>query len=321
MSEFLNSLEWDAPFFKRLPKNDTGQSSSHQGGMVIPKELRKYFPVLDEGMTSAQHPTTDRDITTEMYQGIEQIADGNVRYQFQTWGGTRAAESRITDGFGPLHQLAAEGDILIFQRSSDAVERFRLILVRKSTRAFREIDTLAGGRRWGSLFETNVPMTQSDLQEASNDLNNLADQPFTLIKLVVRVESRHLRIARSSAFPLLVGKEYQWRCCVSGIKIETPVRIFEVEAAHVVPVNEGGTDDVRNGLALARSLHWAFDRGLFGIKPDRTIHIPRQVMSSAENAFLKQFRGKSISETRSRKFRVHADALAWHFKNRVSNWQ
>jgi len=102
--------------------------------------------------------------------------------------------------------------------------------------------------------------------------------------------------------------------------IATPASLYEVEAAHVVPVSEGGTDDIRNGLALAQTLHWAFDRGLFGILPNRTIYLPGRVKGMAENSYLRQFEGKPIIEAKTTSLRAHPDALNWHFKNRVKQW-
>jgi putative restriction endonuclease len=39
----------------------------------------------------------------------------------------------------------------------------------------------------------------------------------------------------------------------------------EVEAAHIKPVERDGPDSPRNGLALSRTVHWMFDRGLISI--------------------------------------------------------
>jgi putative restriction endonuclease len=319
--DFLASEEWDAPFFKRLARNDTAEARGHQAGMVLPKDLREFFPALDERRISARHPTIDRNIRVGMFTGVKQIATGVVRYQFQTWGGTRSPESRITDGFAPIHRRARGGDILLFQRSAEALDQFRFILIRQGTRAYTEVNRLVGDRPRGPLFAENPPVTQNQLVAAANELEQLAIQPFSLTVERTRVETRQSRVARSSVFPVLVGREYDWRCCVSGIEIQTPYRLHEVEAAHVVPVTEGGADDVRNGLSLSRTLHWAFDRGLFGIAPDRTVHVARRVMSGTANEFLKQFHGRSIDEARTDDLRAHADALDWHLRHRVRQWE
>lgn len=320
--EFLSSEEWDTPFFKRLAHNDTARASGHQAGIVVPIELRKFFPILDEKRTSARSPTIDRNLRAEMYLSSKQIGHAIVRYQFQTWGGTRSPESRITGSLLPITRRATAGDLLLFQRSADTLDHFRLILIRKTARDFSAVDAVTDGRRWGPLFAEDRPVTQVELEQASKELETLADEPFELVKrTVVRTETRQSRIARSSVFPAYVRREYKWRCCISGIYIATPTSVYEVEAAHVVPVSEGGTDDIRNGLSMTKTLHWAFDQGLFGIGADRKIYLPRRVKSMRDNTFLKEFEGKIITEAATTKLRVHQDALRWHAQNRVNRWE
>ncbi|MCX8090469.1 MAG: HNH endonuclease [Verrucomicrobiae bacterium] len=321
MKTFLTNPDWDAPFFKRLAHNDTGRAAGHQSGMVLPKDLRPFLPSLDETVISQIKPTTDRYLHAEMFLGTAHLTDGVVRYQFQTWGGTRSAESRITEGFRPLRDRAKEGDIIVFQRRADALDRFRLILVRQGTPEFAEVERWAGGRRWGALFSAEPPMTQDQLTQARSEIGELANRPFSLLKAEVsRVESRQTRIARAAAFREAVRSQYGWRCAVSGIEVATPSSLFEVESAHVVPLSEGGTDDIRNGIALSHTVHWAFDRGLFGILPNRTIYIPRLVKQMTQNAFLKQFEKKPIAEAKAPGFRIHPDALQWHFEHKVRQW-
>jgi putative restriction endonuclease len=321
IKEFLANPDWDAPFFKRLAHNDTGSAAGHQAGMVLPKDLRHFLPSLDEAATSYVAPTIDRYLRAEMFVGTLHLADGTVRYQFQTWGGTRSAESRITDGLRPLRDHAREGDLMLFQRRSDALDRFRLILVNQGTPEYNEIRRLINGRRWGPLFSEVVPVTQSQLTLAEAEISSLVQQPFQALKAKVqRVETRQSRIARSSVFRERVRREYEHKCAVSGIFIKTPTMVYEVESSHVVPVSEGGSDDIRNGFTLTQTLHWAFDRGLFGVSKDRTIYIPQQVKRMTGNAFLKQFENKSIAEAKTGSLRVHTDALRWHLETVVRKW-
>ena len=185
---------------------------------------------------------------------------------------------------------------------------------------FRDVENVIGTRVRGQLFDDQPPITAVELESALQEIEELTNQSFSLTKVIRRLESRQLRVARSSVFPLLVRQEYDFRCCVSGVRIETPYQIHEVEAAHVVPVIQGGTDDVRNGLSLSRTLHWAFDRGLFGIKDDRTVYIPTGVSRMEGNEFLKQFAGRSIASAQTERFRVHDDALQWHRERVVAKW-
>ena len=104
------SGDWDSPIFKVLANNDTGNARGHQGGVVIPKDLRPFFPGL-AGTTSAAMPTMDHRIKAELF--VENTYQGtvNTRYQFQTWRGKRSPESRLTDQLGPLRNSAKGGDV------------------------------------------------------------------------------------------------------------------------------------------------------------------------------------------------------------------
>jgi putative restriction endonuclease len=317
----LANAEWDAPFFKRLAHNDTGQAVGHQAGMVLPKELRQFLPSLDEAATSHLEPTIDRYLRAEMFLGISHLTEAVVRYQFQTWGGTRSPESRITDGFRPLRDLAAEGDLLLFQRRADALDRFRLILIKQGTPEFDEVSPWVSGRKWGPLFVGDAPVNQRQLSKARAQIADLSHQPFEVIRShVLRVETRQSRIARSSIFRELVRREYDRQCAISGILVVTPNMLHEVESAHVVPAHEGGSDDIRNGFTLTQTLHWAFDHGLIGILPNRTVYIPPRVKRMTENAFLRHFENKRITEAKTESLRVHADAFRWHMAHRVKQW-
>jgi len=322
MREFLANPEWDAPFFKVLAHNDTGQAAGHQGGMVLPKDLRHFLPSLDEAATSSSTPTTDRFLRVEMFVGTKHLTESVVRYQFQTWGGTRSAESRLTDGFLPLRITAAEGDLILFQRRADAVDCFRFILVKHGTPEYPEVSQWVNGRRWGPLYMDDTPVTQHQFTQARTEITKLAEKPFTLVKSeIARVETRQTKVARGAAFREKVRWEYIQRCAISGIDIATPTKLFEVESAHVVPLSEGGSDDIRNGMALTQTLHWAFDRGLIGVLPDRTVYLPRLVKHMAENAFLKQFEKKQITEAKTGSLKVHPEAFRWHFNNKVKQWE
>jgi hypothetical protein len=74
---------------------------------------------------------------------------------------------------------------------------------------------------------------------------------------------------RSRGFRQAVIESYDCRCCVCGLKIQTPdFMMWEVEAAHIVPHGLNGRDDVWNGIALCGFHHWAFDTGWFSLSDD-----------------------------------------------------
>jgi putative restriction endonuclease len=144
------SADWDQPVFKVLAHNDTGAAVGHQGGILIPKALRKYFPTLNGAVTSLQ-PTTDQRLAAELFVEEKFLGSVNTRYQFQTWTGKRRPESRVTDELGPMRNSAAEGDVLIFQRAASGGHSYRLTLVRKTSPIYKVIAAGIGTRRWGVL--------------------------------------------------------------------------------------------------------------------------------------------------------------------------
>jgi putative restriction endonuclease len=320
LREFLLNEEWDLPFFKRLAKNDTAEGTNNQSGPLIPAALRHYLPTLDETGISSTRPTSDRNLRSELFVGLRQVDEATIRYQFQTWGNTRSPEGRLTRNLGLVYSQSAGGDILVMQRRIDSLDQFRLVLFRRTGQGYDEVDRLTRGRKWGSLYESEIPLSQNDLENAVNEIEALSNQPFVLKGPRKYIESRRVRIARSSAFPRRVGREYQWRCAVTGISLQSPEGLSEIQASHVVPVNEGGTDDIRNGLALYQTMHWAFDRGLFGINNGRRVYLPSKVLNSPGNDFLKRFNGRRMVEAVTETLRVHQEALDWHVEERVKQW-
>ena len=289
--------------------------------MALPVPLRQFLPTLDENAILPSCPTIDRGLQATMFSGKDHLADDIVRYQLQTWRNRRRPESRLTDGFRPIHKIAKAGDILIFQRRANAVDYYRLILIKMATREYAEIGASVNGRRCGVLFLNHLPVCQAQLTQGTAEVEQLAQSAFvTQMLQIKRSVKTHKSIVRSTVFRERVRQEYNNKCAISGNILVTPRQSYEVESAHVVPVSDRGSDDIRNGIALMQSLHWAFDEGLIGVKPDRTTYIPRQVMQGAGNDFLKQFDGTPITEATTAGMRVHPDAFLWHYNNRVRRW-
>jgi putative restriction endonuclease len=223
----------------------------------------------------------------------------------------------------PLRSRSVENDVLVMQRQLDALEKYRFSLVKQGTPEYAELLPLIAERRWGLVWPDKAPIAQQQITEAKAQLIKLALKPFQAVtEEIKRVTGTQARIARSTAFRSGVRFEYDTTCAVSGIGVRTPTGLVEVEAAHVVPLKSGGSDDIRNGMALTSTLHWAFDHGLFGIKPgERRVFVPKQVLKIESCAFLHEFVGKPIRESRSTDYRVHDDALAWHMEHLTQKWE
>ena len=308
-------MEYDSPVFKRLAANDTSKAPGHQGGIVIPKDLEGYFPRL-EGEISAAFPTLDEAVHAELL--VDDIFVGSVvtRYQHQTWGGTRSPERRLTSNLGPIRDAATEGDLLLIQRSLESPKSVRLNLVRQGTQQFARWAKDIGLRRWGVLIPATDPMKNVELEKAIAEEQEKESGPFQLIVAnIATVVSTGMRIARNAAFRQRVLRLYENRCAVTGVGLVSPSGAIGIDATHIVPLDRRGSDDVRNGLALSKDLHWAFDRGLWSVSRERRVVVPDLFKQHSMNENLKKLEGQKLSEANSSSLRASQDAFDWHREN------
>jgi len=311
---FSADAKWDFPFFKKLAANDTGSVRGHQGGMVVPKDLRIFFPVLT-GHTTSESPTVDHSIKAILLVDGEFISAVTTRYQIQTWGGTRDAESRLTSNLTPLRNLAQKDDYLIIQRSLEDLDLYKLHLIRKTNPVYNDLVNSLGTSRWG-LIENEPPVTQEDIESSYIEEKKKELNPFQLFdKEAKTTETRGKHIARSIVFRLTIQRIYRQTCAICGTGLKSPQGPIEIDAAHIVPRNKFGTDDARNGLALCKRHHWAFDHGLFSIDDSRKILVPTSVRKINENSILLNLHGLSLREPDNSNMLADAEALKWHRDN------
>ena len=110
--------------------------------------------------------------------------------------------------------------------------------------------------------------------------SGLSEPPATFERPMV--ESIINRPFRDRAFRHSIISAYGSTCAITGVKIITDDGKVEVEAAHIRPVSDLGPDSIRNGLALTRTAHWMFDKGIISAEDDGTIllakdRIPRKI--------------------------------------------
>ncbi|MBT9548419.1 MAG: HNH endonuclease [Candidatus Sericytochromatia bacterium] len=75
------------------------------------------------------------------------------------------------------------------------------------------------------------------------------------------------RINRDQSLPEQIKALYDYRCQVCGVRLETAAGPY-VEAAHLVPLAEGGTDCLGNLLCLCPNHHKLLDFGGFTLNDD-----------------------------------------------------
>jgi putative restriction endonuclease len=117
------------------------------------------------------------------------------------------------------------------------------------------------------LRETLAPENARRLDLADADAGTL---DLLHVPMDARVAERVLvnRTVRDASFRRAVLDAYDDTCAVTGLRIVNGGGRAEAQAAHIVPVAEGGLDVVQNGLALSATAHWLFDRHLISIGED-----------------------------------------------------
>lgn len=136
-------------------------------------------------------------------------------------------------------------------------------------------------------------------------LQDLRDRPLAAV---------HRRV-RSDCFRTGVVAAYNARCAVSGLGLAHTMgdrTQYEVEAAHIVPVAQGGRDLIQNGLALSRTVHWAFDLGVVWLDSRMRLAIAEQELRDSRNGWLARLRGTPLAMPADPHLAPSAEALRWH---------
>ncbi|UXT64176.1 HNH endonuclease [Agrobacterium tumefaciens] len=153
----------------------------------------------------------------------------------------------------------------------------------RSVRALSDVDFLdlivAGlGRTLGDGAAAAFGETLSSIELSSFKNDELPETRQLRIGAVLTN-----RIIREVGFRRNVCTAYDNRCSISRFKISDRAGAFEVQAAHIVPVSDGGPDVVQNGIAMSATFHWLFDRHLFSITDEYEVlfddaHIPLAIL-------------------------------------------
>ena len=160
---------------------------------------------------------------------------------------------------------------------------------------------------------------------------NLADPETTTLDLISianmlqRVSQRNYaprKVAvRNDNFRAAVIGSYENRCGISGIGLvhepDQKSPQYEVQAAHIIPVSAGGRDTIDNGLALNRSIHWAFDLGMLWITDEDNlrVRVSNEVQNDRRNEWLRSFDGQRLRIPSDRRLQPNIDAINWHAQN------
>lgn len=123
------------------------------------------------------------------------------------------------------------------------------------------------------------------------------------------------RLLRDQAFSRKVASAYDFTCAMTGLKLINGGGHSEIEAAHIRPVGSEhhGPDSIRNGLALSRTFHWLFDRGIISIADDyQVLMVDRSVPDQLKRLLLPE---RKIMVPDDPLSRPHPRFLRYHREN------
>jgi len=120
-----------------------------------------------------------------------------------------------------------------------------------------------------------------------------------LVKDVPKLEDHAVydsvkRKRRNAAFRRYIKQIYDNTCAVCGKQRFTKTGNPEVEAAHIYPKSKEGSDDLRNGIALCRLHHWAFDNGYFTIDDNYWVVVDERIKYDDNYEEIYAFEGQKI---------------------------
>lgn len=120
------------------------------------------------------------------------------------------------------------------------------------------------------------------------------------------------RKQRDSVFRNKIKEIYDNQCAVCGKRRFTPANYPEVEASHIYPKEKNGSDDLRNGIALCKLHHWAFDNGLLAITNDYQVLVRDEIKSNTDYEEIYMYEGKEIQLPDPQELKPHSLFLTEH---------
>jgi len=155
---------------------------------------------------------------------------------------------------------------------------------------------------------------QSVINREAYDYSRILEEKshLPLVKEIIEASS-YQPAARDQGFRRIVIKAYDHRCALCGVRIITPEQHSVVDAAHIVPWSKSQNDDIRNGMALCKLCHWAFDEGMMGVSDNYNVITSRQI-AAAPNVpgFLLTLSGRGIILPHNRDLWPAQEYLAEH---------
>lgn len=147
-------------------------------------------------------------------------------------------------------------------------------------------------------------------EAAIGELSDIPQAPFHDRPIIAQLVNRPFRDAK---FRQNIRKLYDRTCAFTGLRLINGKGRPEVEAAHIIPIEDGGNDSIQNGIALSGTVHWMFDRGLLSLSDDFDILPSRHLNYDVSHLLHKDLRARVPGNPAHR---PHPRYLDWHRSNK-----
>lgn len=171
------------------------------------------------------------------------------------------------------------------------------------------------GEKIDNLIEKQRTIKKQEIEEESKEYSESlikdTEHPFLSHREVesIQVETP----IRSAGFRRAIMEIYNYTCAVCELNIRASTGESLTDAAHIIPFSVSYNDDIRNGISLCKSHHWAFDTGLISLNEEYHVIISSSIREQGPTQWmLTKLRDKLIRRPEDEEHYPAQDALAWH---------
>jgi len=131
-------------------------------------------------------------------------------------------------------------------------------------------------------------------------------------------QTREMKPGRDARFRIDVVAAYNYTCALTGYRLLTVAGSAIVDAAHIHAFSDSQSNDPRNGIALSKNAHWAFDEGLWTITEQWQVKVARGIFDEHHpgGLGLRAYDGQQLRLPVDKALWPNEQFLRWHRENR-----
>ncbi|MRH41582.1 hypothetical protein GH741_02705 [Aquibacillus halophilus] len=320
---------------KKLLPNELGNGESARGPhLLIHKKTKSFFPSLGR--------TKENDYIYLQVNGVSlKYTYYNSKYSKPDQGGNDAYRLTINNSIRSTSSPFSAGDIVLLQHTApntyklhyfsttdpyynvaqsllDAQPKTTCKLISSTFLKSLGITSSGPSTSGGSPTPVNGGTKPPPRKKTvpSKDLDELLGKNVVEDEVKRKLGSRRsTSIERDTDFRKVILYLYNYKCAISE---ESSTFYYEgfcnLEAAHIIPKENGGGDHPSNGIAMTRDLHWAFDKGFFTIDPeDYSIVVHPEILRTSSP--LNEYHGQYILFPERNEVLPDREALQWRMEH------